>query len=262
VDDNAADKAAQTHGLPHEDEVLEPSIGVPRARFGCFTAATFGLNAFCVAMLAWISTFWERHLGVLLGIAFGCLEIGGIVLLYKWVIHYRRRALPEITVSVNPSPMRLGEPAVITWKMLGRTDRIDCLSIRIEGRLEVNYEDDGTFTHKHRIARALLLLTEEARLIREGRLEIRVPSNLWPTYKSKHGAIIWVLTLRGIAPHHIDLTEEYVLCVNQSHGSFVPPPALSALFAGNLENAKSVVVESKPGDWSPRVNGEDAGALA
>jgi hypothetical protein len=123
-------------------------------------------------------------------------------------------ANPRPRLRITPDGVRLGESLRVEWEFTGRTEVLQNLRLRLQGREEATYRrGTSTATDKSVFADLELADVTAAPEIRSGTRTVTVPADLMHTFTSQNNKIIWTLRLNGQIARWPDVNEEFPVTV-------------------------------------------------
>jgi hypothetical protein len=126
---------------------------------------------------------------------------------------------PRATVTLARGAVPPGGSAELQWTFDGRYDRVQRLTLRLEGSERATYrQGTDTRTDTNVFATVPLFETDRNDLMVRGKCILHVPAGAMHTFRAAHNEIRWLLVLHGQIPHWPDVKSEFEI--------EVPPPAI------------------------------------
>jgi hypothetical protein len=122
---------------------------------------------------------------------------------------------PEPVVHASTTSPALGEEMVINWSIKGRGERISTLTFSLFAQERATYRrGTSTVTDTHTLFEQTLLSTSNTMdIVRGGRIEAIIPSNVMHSFEADNNKIVWKLKLHGDIKRWPDVNDEYPLIV-------------------------------------------------
>jgi hypothetical protein len=194
----------------------------------------------------WHRTSWPVFVFL---VPFGLVGLGLLVgVVYSLLALFN----PRITLRLARGAIAAGDAADLEWTFDGRRDRIQRLTIRLEGREEATYRR-GTDTKTDTRVFTTLDLVETVREveIRSGRRKLQIPAGAAPTFHATHNNVRWVLKVQGEIPRWPDLKEEFEIEVLPPRRA-VPAPLTPGVSLENTGDARlSIELEGGRTSFAP-----------
>jgi hypothetical protein len=141
---------------------------------------------------------------VLLGLVMIALPVHGFLALFN----------PRITVSLGQEKLALGDATTVSWSFTGRYDRIQRLTLRLEGREQATYgHGKSTRTDTAVFANTPLVEMTGSEQIRKCRIQLAIPADTMHTFAAANNQVLWVLIVQGDIHHWADVREEFPITV-------------------------------------------------
>jgi hypothetical protein len=142
---------------------------------------------------------------------------------------------PRATVTLARGAVAPGASAELQWTFDGRYDRIQRLTLRLEGRERATYrQGTDTRTDTNVFATVPLFETDRNDLMARGKCTLHVPAGAMHTFRAAHNEIRWFLVLHGEIPNWPDVKDEFEI--------EVPPPPIHP--AAPLEKPPALPAET------------------
>jgi hypothetical protein len=136
----------------------------------------------------------------------------GLVLIVVTILQFLAIFGPRIHVTLVGTPVVLGSKARIQWTMSGRSDRIDRLTITLEGHEIVQYASGGNdrgLSTSERVFRTIDIAdTTQPMSISAGQADFAIPADTMHSFKSDHNSIAWTIHVKGKMHHWTDLDQK------------------------------------------------------
>lgn len=127
----------------------------------------------------------------------------------QFLVIFNPRA--ELVLVSPPAP---GVPVALSWKFHGAANRVQRLTLRLEGREEATYRrGTDTTTDKRVFARHVLLDTTDASQIIAGETLLALPADTMHSFVAPRNKIVWSLKLHGDVPRYPDIDDEVEIVV-------------------------------------------------
>lgn len=121
---------------------------------------------------------------------------------------------PVLHLELDDSHLTTGESCTATWRFTGRAERIEELTIELEGREAATYRrGTNSVTDHHTFFSEKLLSTRHPGTLARGSVELRIPERTMPTFESSNNKIEWRLVVHGDIPKWPDVNEEFPVTV-------------------------------------------------
>jgi hypothetical protein len=121
---------------------------------------------------------------------------------------------PKAEITISPRRPALGDRLDLSWHLTGRTHVLKSLEIFLEAREEATYRrGTSTSTDTKTFLKLVGASLENPAEMSAGRVQITVPADTVPSFKSDHNRVIWSIHVRGAIPLWPDLKEEFVIQV-------------------------------------------------
>jgi hypothetical protein len=152
---------------------------------------------------------------VLVGLAL----LGGIVYCFLALFNPRPR------LEVTPGAVPLGAELRVDWAIAGRVEKLERLSVRLQGREEATFQSGkNSRTETSLFADVPLLDTTTVPEMRSGNKTVTIPAHLMHSFAGKNNRIIWSLRVDGQIPHWPDVKEEFPVTVLPASGGAMKEP--------------------------------------
>lgn len=176
------------------------SIGRRRVSAGVLTAFAMLWNGFLFVMVRNTGVTWFAIPFVLIGLAIVGLAVYQILALMN----------PIVSVTVDRYPIRLNEPADFAYELRGRAERIQRLSLTLQGLEKVTFrQGTNTRTESSVVYSLNLLSTVDPRAIRSGRCTFTLPADVMASFKGRNNAFLWQLVCKGEIPKWPDVKDTF-----------------------------------------------------
>lgn len=121
---------------------------------------------------------------------------------------------PLVTLTLSHVPIRLGDKVTLKWALDGKIDRVQRLTIVLEGCEQARYRR-GTDTVTDKNTFFTLMLADTSRRIDIGRgsVQFQVPDDTMHTFEAKDNKILWFLVTKGEIPNWPDVKDEMQLVI-------------------------------------------------
>lgn len=185
---------------------LQPATSPKAKLIGLLVVSVFwnGIVSVFLFNQTWSGAGLFMALFLLPFVAIGLGLIGGVF--YQGMALFNPR--PRLTVSRGV--FRPGDTIELTWDFTGRTDRLQHLTLRLEGREEATYRrGTDTVTDKETFARIPILDTADPVAMRAGTTRLAIPPGAMHSFRSANNKIVWSLHLHGKIPRWPDVKEEF-----------------------------------------------------
>jgi hypothetical protein len=142
-------------------------------------------------------------------------------------------ALHQFLALFNPRPIlqassgsvRLGESIEVRFQFTGRVQRIQRLTLKLEGKEVATYRrGTDTVTDKSVFAEIVLLDTTDRAQMQSGTVTAVLPSDSMHTFEARNNKIVWTLHLHGAIPRWPDVSQEFEINV-LPHAIPAPEPS-------------------------------------
>lgn len=121
---------------------------------------------------------------------------------------------PRVTLAVSAPAVPLGGSVDLAWELTGRSNRVDRLTIKLEGVEESTYRrGTRTYTDKETFATIDILDTSERHELISGEASLKVPADTMHSFKASNNKIIWTLKVHANIPKWPDVKEEFPFVV-------------------------------------------------
>lgn len=132
---------------------------------------------------------------------------------------------PVVRMTFDPRVVELGQTMELDWSIDGRAERIQKLTVKIEGLERASYtRGTDTITDEHVFFEQTLFESEALDrrdpLARDGSAELELPRGTMHSLDADHNKIIWRVKVHGDIPKWPDVKDEYEFAV-------VPPTGRS-----------------------------------
>lgn len=122
---------------------------------------------------------------------------------------------PVLHLELGDSHLTPGESCSAGWRFTGRADRIQELTIELEGRESATYRrGTDSVTDHHTFFSEKLFSTRHPATLARGSVTLRIPERTMPTFESANNKISWRLVFRGDIPNWPDVNEEFPVTVH------------------------------------------------
>jgi hypothetical protein len=129
---------------------------------------------------------------------FGVFILIGVVLVVvalRSLLTLRYAPLPVLTLSAATVPV--GDAANLSWRIEGRRDRVQGLTVSLEGKEEVQYiSGTDTATDRHVFHQVQLYDSGGAPPMTEGRGRIAIPANTMWSWDARNNKIVWLVRIK------------------------------------------------------------------
>jgi len=134
--------------------------------------------------------------------------LGGIVYSFLALFNPRPRLL------VTPGTVPLGGTFRVQWEIAGRTEVLESLKLRLEGREEATYRrGTDTLTDKSVFADIEIARLTPSGEMRSGSRNVLIPAGLMHSFVAKNNKIVWTIKLHGEITRWPDVKEEFPMIV-------------------------------------------------
>jgi len=141
---------------------------------------------------------------ILIFAAIGVVLAGAVI--YQLLACFNPR--PRLTVSTDAP--RLGGAVELRWDVSGRTERIEKLTITLEGREEATYQrGTNTYTDRSTFARVTLAELSDPRDMLTGDTTFTVPADTMHSFAADNNKIVWRLRVHGDIRHWPNVNDEF-----------------------------------------------------
>ena len=170
-----------------------------------------------ISSIPWFIYFNERKTGngdAILLIVGGIFSLVGLFLIGKSAQALLTLRNPKPRVLIAPGKITPGTKLYLSWKLEGKTSRLNSLEVYLEGTEIAQYQQGtNTVTDRNLFFQEQLFQTQERGSYREGSAEYEVPLATVPSMKSEHNEILWEVIFTGRIARWPDLKETYRLPV-------------------------------------------------
>ncbi len=206
--------SASQHTGPSDAARLKPKASPWAKFFGVIAIALFWNGIVSVFLLQVVEGWrsgrgeWFHTLFLVPFVLVGLALLGGIGYCFLALFNPRQR------LNVTPGAVRLGGTLRVEWEITGRTDTMQRLRVRLQGREEAKYRrGTNTCTDTSLFADLELADISAAQEMRSGTRTVTIPAHLMHSFASKNNRIIWSLRLHGEIPRWPDVKEEFAVTV-------------------------------------------------
>ena len=121
---------------------------------------------------------------------------------------------PKIHLTLSDGDLRLGETYSLSWKLDGRSNRLQRLTISLEGREQATYRRGTDTRTEHSIFHRHILVDEQRIHFTDGRVALPIPLDFVPSFKASRNEIQWRIRVTGDIPFWPDISEAFQLWVS------------------------------------------------
>ncbi len=121
---------------------------------------------------------------------------------------------PKVHLTVSDGDLRLGETYSLSWKMEGSSNRLQRLTVCLEGREQAIYRRGTDTKTEHSVFHRHVLVDEQRLHFTDGRVALPIPRDSVPSFKAHRNEIQWRITVAGDIPYWPDIKEAYDLWVS------------------------------------------------
>lgn len=191
--------------------VLKPSVGPKSA----------------VAVAGFIALFWNGIVSVFLITTFLEWRDGGRVAWFMLLfmipfvavgIYLLKALFTAILAAFNPEPIltldkqspRLGDSVALEWGLLGKRERIQNMTMILEGREKATYRvGTNTRTDTHVIHSEQLVATDLNGVNDLNAVDFMIPADAMHSFEADNNEIEWVIKVDGVIDKWPDIEYEY-----------------------------------------------------
>ncbi len=183
---------------------------------------TSPIKKFAIVLL--IATFWNTIIAVLaiepsapsifIRIFLIPFYIIGLALIIFSLHSLLQCFNPRIQLTISPGTISLGSSCQLSWRIFGRSSRVNNLTIKLIGQEEATYQrGTKTRTDKHKFYSDQLLSSEDSFEIREGSIGFIMPENTIHTFIADNNKIVWQLEVHGDIKRWPDIKQKFKITV-------------------------------------------------
>jgi hypothetical protein len=196
------------------ETVLRPGKGRGFKALGMLVFVLFW-NGIVSVFLVQVLKEWQsgdRPIGVSLFLMpFVAVGAGAVI---GFVRSLMQLSNPKVVITLDQSPVRLGDNISCRYAIEGRESRLSRLSIELLGREEASYRR-GTTTHTERKEFCVIPLVELD--LQHGLMStdfhLRIPAETMHSFEAPNNRVRWQLKVKGDIPNWPDLADAYELTV-------------------------------------------------
>lgn len=125
---------------------------------------------------------------------------------------------PVVRMRFDPRVIPWGAPLRVDWTIDGRAERIERLTVTVEGLERASYtRGTDTITDEHLFFEHTLYDAEAMDrrdpMSREGNAELQLPANAMHSLDANHNKVVWRIKVKGEIPKWPDVNDEYEFAV-------------------------------------------------
>jgi len=159
-------------------------------------------------------TRWFLALFLVPFVLIGLGLAGGIIYFFLALFNPRPR------LTITPGAVPLGETLRVEWEIAGRTDVLENLRVRLQGREEATYRrGTSTSTDKSLFADIAIAHVTTPQEMRSGAGTVTVPAELMHSFASNNNKIVWAILVHGEIARWPDVKETFPVTVLPSKRS-------------------------------------------
>ncbi len=121
---------------------------------------------------------------------------------------------PKIHLTLSDGDLRLGETYSVSWKLDGRSNRLQQLTLSLEGREQATYRRGTDTRTEHSVFHRHILVDEQRLHFTEGSFSLPIPRDSVPSFKAQRNEIQWRILVAGDIPFWPDVSESFQLWVS------------------------------------------------
>jgi hypothetical protein len=121
---------------------------------------------------------------------------------------------PTVQLALSRTPLHLGDNVIVKWELAGRYDRVQRLTIVLEGRESARYRR-GTDTHTDTKVFFRQTIADAAKQVEivKGQKPLSIPATTMHTFDSSDNHIEWKIVVKGEIPNWPDINDEMKLAI-------------------------------------------------
>jgi hypothetical protein len=201
-------------GDASETRLLKPKTAPLVKVFGALFIALFWNGIVSVFVAEVVRSWRSGHPDWFLTLFMVPFVAVGLGLIGAFLYCLLALANPRPRLRVTPAAVRLGASLRVEWEFSGRTEVLQNLRLRLQGREEVTYRrGTSTATDKSVFADIEVADTTAGPEIRSGTRTLTVPADLMHSFASQNNKLVWILCLRGQIARWPDVNEEFPVTV-------------------------------------------------
>jgi len=179
--------------------------------------------------MSFFALFWNGIVGVFVGVVINAWLRGNAGFIEKWflpvflipflligllliyMVFHSLLALfnPRVRVRLSTGRLTPGLQLEVEWRVEGRHDRLERLTVHLEGREEATYsQGTRTYTDKSVFAKVPVAEVAAGADMRSGRASLTIPEEAMPTFEATHNKILWSIHVRGVIRRWPDVEDE------------------------------------------------------
>jgi hypothetical protein len=135
---------------------------------------------------------------------------------------------PTVQLTLSRTPLHLGDNVILKWELAGRYDRVQRLTIVLEGRESARYRR-GTDTHTDTKVFCRQPIADAAKQVEivKGQKPLSIPATTMHTFDSSDNHVEWKIVVKGEIPNWPDINDEMKLAILPLPLSEIKPEAQS-----------------------------------
>ncbi|MEL7087788.1 MAG: hypothetical protein AAGL98_05000, partial [Planctomycetota bacterium] len=130
---------------------------------------------------------------------------------------------PVVELTFEPRVVAVGRPMKLSWSLSGKADRIQKLTVTVEGLERATYtRGTDRITDEHQFFERTLYEAESLDrrdpMAREHAVEMEIPADTMHSLDAPNNKILWRVKVHGDIPRWPDVKDEYEFAVVPTPG--------------------------------------------